>query len=74
MRISCGCSKGHYGYFGITRNANALSSYLYEVTQVWQKWLHRWIGRGAMPWSRFTRVLKRYPLPPPIVVHSIYRR
>ena len=41
--------KGHYGYFGITGNATALSSFLYEVTHVWQKWLHRRTGRGAMP-------------------------
>ena len=65
--------RGHYGYFGITGNANALSRFLYEVTQVWQKWLHRRTGRGAMPWPRFMRVLKRYPLPPPRVVHSVYR-
>jgi RNA-directed DNA polymerase len=65
--------QGHYGYFGITGNANALSAFRYEVTQVWQKWLHRRTGRGAMPWPRFMRVLKRYPLPPPIVVHSVYR-
>jgi RNA-directed DNA polymerase len=65
--------KGHYGYFGITGNANALSSFLYEVTHVWQKWLHRRTGRGAMPWPRFMRVLKRYPLPRPRVVHSVYQ-
>lgn len=65
--------RGHYGYFGITGNANALSNFLYEVTQAWQKWLHRRTGRGAMPWPRFLRVLKRFPLPPPKVVHSVYR-
>ena len=65
--------RGHYGYFGITGNAVALASFFYEVTQVWQKWLHRRTGRGAMPWSRFLRVLKRFPLPPPRVVHSVYR-
>lgn len=65
--------KGHYSYFGITGNANALSRFLYEVTHVWQKWLHRRTGRGAMPWSRFMRVLKRYPLPPPRVVRSVYQ-
>jgi group II intron reverse transcriptase/maturase len=65
--------RGHYGYYGITGNANVLSGFFYEVTRVWQKWLHRRTGRGAMPWSRFMRVLKRYPLPPPKVVHSIYR-
>ena len=65
--------QGHYGYYGITGNANALSAFLYEVTHVWQKWLHRRTGRGAMPWPRFKRVLKRHPLPPPVVVHSVYR-
>ncbi len=29
--------RGHYGYFGITGNANALAGFLYEVTRVWQK-------------------------------------
>jgi group II intron reverse transcriptase/maturase len=65
--------QGHYSYFGITGNAHALTRFLYEVTRAWQKWLHRRTGRGAMPWSRFMRVLKRYPLPPPRVVHSVYQ-
>jgi len=65
--------RGHYGYFGITGNANALSRFLHEVTRVWQKWLTRRSGRGAMPWPRFRRVLKRYPLPPPVAVHSVCR-
>lgn len=65
--------RGHYSYFGITGNGWALSSFLYQVTQLWQKWLHRRTGRGAMPWPRFMRVLKRYPLPPPEVVHSVYQ-
>jgi len=65
--------RGHYGYFGITGNANALSRFLYEVRRVWRKWLDRRSGRGTMPWPRFERLLGRYPLPAPIVVHSIYR-
>jgi group II intron reverse transcriptase/maturase len=65
--------KGHYGYFGITGNAVALARFLCEVRRVWQKWLHRRTGRGAMPWPRFARVLERFPLPPPRVVHSVYQ-
>ena len=56
-----------------TGNANALAAFLYEVHCTWQKWLNRRTGCGAMPWSRFERVLKRYPFPRPEVVHSIYR-
>jgi RNA-directed DNA polymerase len=65
--------KGHYGYFGITGNANALAAFRYEVHCAWQKWLNRRTGRGAMPWPRFERMVRRYPLPRPEVVHSIYR-
>lgn len=65
--------RGHYGFYGITGNAYVLSAFHYEVTLAWRKWLHRRTGRGAMPWPRFWRMLKRYPLPPAVVVHSIYQ-
>jgi hypothetical protein len=65
--------RGHYGYFGITGNASALAAFQHEVTRIWRTWLHRRTGRGAMPWFRFVRVLERYPLPPPTVVHSVYQ-
>lgn len=65
--------RGHYGYFGITGNATALSRFFYEVRRVWRKWLDRRSGRGTMPWPRYERLLERYALPEPIVVHSIYR-
>jgi group II intron reverse transcriptase/maturase len=65
--------RGHYGYFGITGNADGLGRFLYEVRRTWRKWLDRRTGRKTMPWSRFTRLLERYPLPAPVVVHSIYR-
>ena len=29
--------------------------------------------RPAKPGDQFTRMLESYPLPPPIVVHSVYR-
>jgi|SRR5665213_192520 len=66
--------RGHYGYFGITGNGNALGRFLYEVTQVWHRWLDRRSQRAKMSWPRFENLLERYPLPPPVVVHSIYRQ
>ena len=65
--------RGHYAYYGITGNAQALGNFLRQVTRVWQRWLNRRSQRARMDWSRFLRLLKRYPLPPPRVVHSIYR-
>ncbi|MFW6188753.1 MAG: group II intron reverse transcriptase/maturase [Actinomycetota bacterium] len=60
---------GHYGYYGITPNHAALARYLRQVERTWQKWLHRRSQRKAMPWERFRRLLERYPLPRPRIVH-----
>lgn len=62
--------RGHYGYYGITGNSEALSRFAYEVARVWRKWLSRRSQRRAMTWDRFNLLLARYPLPPPRVVHS----
>lgn len=65
--------RGHYAYFGITGNGNALGRFLYEVTRSWRLWLDRRSQRAKMTWPRFEKLLERYPLPKPIVVHSVYR-
>ena len=64
---------GHYGYFGVTGNAPALRRFHRSVVRVWRKWLGRRSHHGAMNWPRYLRLLARYPLPPPRVVHSVYR-
>jgi group II intron reverse transcriptase/maturase len=66
--------RGHYGFYGVTGNVSALKRFADEVRRVWRKWLNRRSQRRKMPWDRFQRLLNRYPLPPPRVVHSIYRR
>jgi hypothetical protein len=66
--------RGHFAYYGITGNARCLGAFRYKVERQWRWWLHRRSQKGRMPWPRFQRVLKRYPLPPAVVVHSIYRR
>jgi RNA-directed DNA polymerase len=57
--------RGHFGYFGITGNSDAISRFLHEVTGLWRKWLERRSQRGQMTWERMYRLLKRYPLPSP---------
>ena len=66
--------KGHYAYYGITGNGRALDRFLHEVRRLWRKWLHRRSWCGRMTWEKFVRLTARYPLPPPRVVHSVYRR
>ena len=65
--------RGHEAYYGLTGNAPALRRLRYEVARVWQKWLNRRSHRAAMPWERFQGLLQRYPLPAPVLDHSVYR-
>ena len=64
--------RGHYGYYGLTGNFEALRRFAFEVTRVWHKWLARRSNRAAEQWDQFNRLLQRYPLPPPRVTRSAY--
>jgi RNA-directed DNA polymerase len=66
--------RGHYGYYGITGNSRALANLRYVVTGLWHKWLSRRSWAGYLSWPRFARLQALYALPPPIVVHSVYRQ
>ena len=66
--------RGHYAYYGITGNGRALARFHRQVERCWRKWLNRRSNRSRMNWDRFGLVLTRYPLPPPRVVHSVYRQ
>jgi RNA-directed DNA polymerase len=54
---------GHYNYFGVNGNVDALARLRYEVTRAWQKWLNRRSQRARMPWKRFKQLLAKHPLP-----------
>jgi RNA-directed DNA polymerase len=61
--------RGHYAYYGVSGNYRRLSWYADEVASIWKKWLSRRDRRRRLPWSRFTELLKRYPLPAARIVH-----
>jgi RNA-directed DNA polymerase len=66
--------RGHFGYYGITGNAEALKRFRRSAIDLWRKWLGRRDRGRAVTWDQMYRLLERYPLPPPVVVHSVYRR
>lgn len=66
--------RGHYAYYGITGNGSSLSGFARMVHRIWRKWLGRRKRDGRLTWDDFNRLLRRYPLPAPVVVHSVYRR
>ena len=63
--------QGHYGYYGITGNSSAISSFAWHVGRTWRRWLIRRSQRARMSWAEFNRLLLRYQLPPARCVHSI---
>ena len=60
---------GHYGFYGVTFNGRSLNRFAQQVRRVWWKWLNRRSRDKDMPWDRFRRLLGRYPLPSPRIVH-----
>jgi RNA-directed DNA polymerase len=65
--------RGHFAYYGITGNGEALRRFRDAVALLWRKWLMRRKRHGFIPWDQFQRLLAQYPLPPPVPVHSVCR-
>ena len=66
--------RGHFNYYGLTGNRQALANFQRQVSRIWRKWLSRRHRSRLMRWEHFQRLMERYPLPPPRVVHSVYAR
>jgi group II intron reverse transcriptase/maturase len=62
--------RGHFGYYGITGNFEAIARFYREVRRVWRKWLHRRSQRARMSWDRMEALLERYPLPQPRIMRD----
>jgi len=56
--------RGHFNYYGIRGNSQAINRFAYEARCLWRKWLGRRSQRARMTWDKFNRLLRRYPLPP----------
>lgn len=65
--------QGHYAYYGIPCNMKAIGRFHHAVLMAWKRWLSRRSQRAYLNWTKFGALLKRYPLPPPRIVHSLYR-
>ena len=73
-RKLCEKVRGHYGYYGITGNGQAIVSFQYAVKRSWRRWLDRRNRERNMTWEKFNRLIHRYPLPSPKVVQSVFSR
>lgn len=70
----CRMLRGHYAYYGITGNADSLSSLHHAVLRLWHKWLSRRSRQKSyLCWEAFGQVLQAFPLPKPMIVHRYVR-
>jgi group II intron reverse transcriptase/maturase len=60
--------QGHYHYYGVAGNRNSLQAVYERVTRGWRQWLNRRSQQARMNWRTFTALLRRYPLPRPVLV------
>lgn len=72
-RVLCQKVQGHYAYYGITHNADALARFHREVVARWRLSLARRNRLRSLSWPRMARLLERYPLPQPRIKHSMVR-
>jgi group II intron reverse transcriptase/maturase len=68
-RVLASKLNGHYAYYGVTSNADALGRFFYEVRAIWRKWLSRRSQKGFINWKAMYRLMERFPLPQPRIVH-----
>jgi RNA-directed DNA polymerase len=64
--------KGHYQYYGISGNTQALRRFYRFVVHLAWKWLNERSQRRSFTWEQFWGYLKHYPLPEPRIVHNLY--
>jgi hypothetical protein len=60
--------EGHYAYYGITSNFDQISRFFYRAHLVWHAALAR-RSQQRLPWRKMQKVLERFPLPAPRIVH-----
>lgn len=62
--------KGHFAYFGITGNYRRLERLVVRAERSWRYWLARRSRERRLSWDVFRqKVLQRWPLPKPRIVH-----
>ena len=63
---------GHFNYFGVTDNSEALYSFRRKVFKLLFKWLNRRSQRRSFSWANFLHYETCYPLPLPNGLVSLY--
>lgn len=69
-QMLCSKVRGHYQYYGMRSNYKMLEVYYEHVVKSWREWLGKRSSPGYIAAEAFQRVLKKFPLPLPRIVHN----
>lgn len=61
--------RGHYQYYGLPTNYERLKQFYRKVKRIWKTWLNRRGSPHPLTWSKFDRILIRFPLILPNIPH-----
>ena len=60
---------GHYRYYGISGNRQAIRMFYLETIKLAYKWINRRSQKRSFNWEQFKRLLEKNPLPEPKLYH-----
>jgi len=64
--------RGHFEYYGVSGNFQAIKRYYSLALRLVHKWLNRRSQKKSMSWSKLYNYLNLYPLPKPKIKHNFY--
>jgi RNA-directed DNA polymerase len=64
--------RGHYNYYGVTDNSARNRSVCRKLRRLLFKWLNRRGKKNCLNWEKFNEMLKRFPLPKPRIMVSMF--
>jgi group II intron reverse transcriptase/maturase len=71
-RKLCQKVRGHYQYYGISGNYDAINNIYHYVKRYWRYWLSRRSHKGNINWEKFViSILDKFPFPEPRIIHII---
>ena len=63
---------GHYHYYGVSGNFDAIKTFYEQTRRTTFKWLNRRSQKKSWNWEQFTKFEIRYPLPKPKLYYAFY--
>ncbi len=70
-RALCQKLRGHFQYFGVICNYRKLESFHEYARRTWRYWLSQRGERKYISWEKYGKLLEKYPLPVPRIVHNV---